>query len=246
MYEKQFQLRYFEMDKFGYASPTTIITLLQEAAADHCLSIGHGLYDLLDKNIGWILLSGFMQIERYPTYKEKITVKTWLSKFTSIKGTRENIIYDSAGNIIGRAKGLWLFFDIEKRRPIRIFDDIVEKWGEFSEESIACDVEKKLEAVSFAEFQKNFLVYRHDLDSNKHVNNLKYLQWLFETIPDEIMDNYCLHTIEGRYVKEANYGDEVESFAEKSNVENAFNHTIKDKNNNWVCANGRTVWKKNF
>ncbi len=244
MFEKNFQLRYFEMDKLGFASPTTIITLLQEAAADHCLSIGHGLYDLFNQNIGWVLLSGYMQIERYPTYKENITIKTWLSKYTSIKGTRENIIYDESGNIIGRAKGLWLFFDIERRRPIRIFDDISEKWGCFTEESISCDIDKKLKAVDTAEYQKNFLVYRQDLDSNKHVNNLKYLQWLFETVPDEIIDNYYLHSIEGRYVKEANYGDQVESLAELDNDDSTFVHTIKVKDNNMVCANGRTVWMK--
>ena len=50
-FEKVFDLRYFEMDKFGEASPTTILTLLEETAADHCYSIGHSLYDLLEQNV---------------------------------------------------------------------------------------------------------------------------------------------------------------------------------------------------
>jgi len=44
MFEKQFDLRYFEMDQYGWASPTTILTLLEEAAADHCLSMKHSLF----------------------------------------------------------------------------------------------------------------------------------------------------------------------------------------------------------
>ena len=36
-FEKQFELRYFEMNKFGEASSTAILTLLEETAADHCL-----------------------------------------------------------------------------------------------------------------------------------------------------------------------------------------------------------------
>ena len=83
MFEKQFDLRYFEMNEFGEASPTTILTLLEEAAADHCLSIKQSLFDLFNQNIGWVLLSGYMQMERYPLYKEKITIRTWLSKYTT-------------------------------------------------------------------------------------------------------------------------------------------------------------------
>ncbi len=243
MFEKQFELRYFEMDKHGCASPTTIITLLQEAAADHCLSINHGLYNLYDKNIGWVLLSGFMQMERYPLYKEKITIRTWISEFSAIKGNRENIIYDEAGKLIGKAKGLWLFFDIKRRRPTRIFDDIINGWNSFSERSAICDLEKKIDPISEAEYKKSFLVHRYDMDSNKHVNNLRYLQWLIETVPDEIIDNYFLYSIDGRYVGEAQHGHTVQSLAKHLNDANEFIHTIKDLDTNLVCANGKTVWK---
>jgi len=42
-FDRQFQLRYFEMNKVGVASPTTILTLLDETAADHCYSINESL-----------------------------------------------------------------------------------------------------------------------------------------------------------------------------------------------------------
>ncbi|WP_369403701.1 acyl-ACP thioesterase domain-containing protein [Geofilum rubicundum] len=81
-YENQFELRYFEMNKFGAASPTTILTLLEETAADHCYSINHSLYDLEKQNVGWVLLSGVIEMDRYPVYKEKITIRTWLSSYS--------------------------------------------------------------------------------------------------------------------------------------------------------------------
>jgi medium-chain acyl-[acyl-carrier-protein] hydrolase len=244
MFEKQFNLRYFEMDQYGWASPTTILTLLEEAAADHCLSMELGLFDLFSQNIGWVLLSGYMQMERYPLYKEKITIKTWISKYTSIKGIRENIIYDEQGGIIGRAKGLWLFFDIKRRMPVRIFDDIKEKWSCFPEESITYDINKKIEAIDSAQYKKRFFVHRYDMDSNKHVNNLRYLQWLIETIPNEIMNDYYMHSIDGRFVGEAQFGHTIESLTEHENDEQKFIHTIRDLDSNQVCAAGRTVWKK--
>lgn len=176
MFEKQFNLRYFETGKYGEATPVTILTLLEETAADHCLSIGHSLYELLEKGIGWVLLSGRMVMERYPRYKETITIKTWLSSFRTFRGIRENLIIGEEGGIIGRAKGFWLFFDIESRRPARIFDEILEGWDTNPEESIEVD-STEVDALDSAAYRNEFVIHRFDMDSNEHVNNLRYLQW---------------------------------------------------------------------
>jgi len=148
-------------------------------------------------------------MESYPLYKEKITIRTWISKYTSIKGIRENIIYNEQGSIIGKAKGLWLFFDIKRRMPVRIFEDIKEKWSCFPEESIRYDINKKIEVINSAKYKKSFLVHKYDMDSNKHVNNLRYLQWLLETIPNEITDNFYMHSIDGRFVGEAQFATQL-------------------------------------
>jgi len=243
-FDKQFELRYFEMDRFGEASPTTILTLLEETAADHCYSINYSLYDLVAQNVGWILLSGVMQMERYPGYKEKITIRTWLSSYSTIKGFRENLIYDEQNNIIGRAKGLWLFFDIERRRPIQIFDDIIEKWSFCKDECINHNVVRKIKAIDNESYAKIFKVNLYDTDTNKHVNNIRYLQWLMESIPEEIIDNYYLHTIDGRFIAEAQFGDTIISMTEKEINDNSFVHTIKIQGSNKVCATAKTLWKK--
>ncbi len=242
--DKQFELRYFEMNEFGVASPTSILTLLEETAADHCCLINHSLDQLAEQNIGWILISGYMQIERYPAYREKITVRTWLSKYSNIKGFRENIIYDEQGLIIGRAKGLWVFFDIEKRRPIQIFNDIKNSWSFKSEECINYNIAKKINAIDSANYTRIFKVNRYDTDKNKHVNNIRYLQWAIESVPDEIINNYYLFSIDGRFVAEAQYDDTIISLAEEDGIDTSFLHTIKIQNNNKVCAIAKTVWKK--
>lgn len=243
-FDKHFELRYFEMNKSGEASATTMLTLLEETAADHCFSINHSLYDLLEKNVGWVLLSGTLQMERYPIYKEKITIRTWLSSYSTIKGIRENIIYDEQNNIIGRAKGLWVFFDIERRRPIQIFNEIKEKWSFCSEESITENITKKITPLNDANNLIKFKVNRYDTDMNKHVNNIRYLQWVIESIPEEIVDNYYLYSIDGRFIAEAQYGDTIISLTQDDVEENAFIHTIKIEASNKVCATAKTVWRK--
>ena len=243
-FEKEYQLRYFEMNKFGEASLTTMLTLLEETAADHCYSIDHGLYDLEKQNIGWVLLSGFMQFDRIPVYKENIIIRTWLSGYSAIKGFRENIIYDEQRNVIGRSKGLWVFFDIKRRRPSRIFDDIMQKWSFDKEECSTHDITKKIDPIEQATFIKEFTVSRFDVDTNQHVNNIRYLQWMIESIPDEIIDNYRLHSIDGRFIAESQYGDKIISFTEKDINENSYSHAIKTSANNTFCATAKTSWKE--
>lgn len=243
-FEKEFELRYFEMNNFGEASPTTILTLLEETAADHCHSIGYGLYDLKKQNIGWILLSGIIKMDRYPVYKEKITIRTWLSTFSSIRGFRENIIYDEQRNIIGRARGLWLFFDIERRRPTQILDEIKQRWSFSSELSIDHDIVSKIETASTSGNSKTFPINRYDVDSYDHVNNIRYLYWLIESMPQDIIDNCYLHSIDGRFVAEAQYGDTLISSTQSDTDDLSFVHSIKTESNDKVCALARTIWKR--
>jgi len=243
-FDKKFELGYFDMNKFGEASATTILTLLEETAADHCYLINHSLYDLERQNIGWVLISGCIEMKYYPKYKEKIVIRTWLSNYSTVKGIRENIIFNEQGQIIGKAKGLWVFFDIKRRRPVQIFDSIIEKWSFDSEQSINHDITKKLDITLSTDPHKEFSVNRFDVDTYLHVSNIKYLQWLIESIPEDVFDNYYLHTIDGRFISEAQYGDTILSYTEKDTNDNSFIHTIKTKHNDKVCATARTFWKE--
>lgn len=243
-FEREFELRYFEMNNFGEASPTTILALLEETAADHCYSIDYSLYDLQKQNIGWVLLSGVIKMDRYPIYKEKITIRTWLSTYSAVRGFRENLIFDENKNIIGRARGLWLFFDTKRRRPIKVFDDILQRWSFDETLSIDHDITKKIEPIESSANAKTFAVSRYDVDSYDHVNNIKYLYWLIESMPQDVVNNFYMQSIDGRFLAEAQYGDTLISFTEKDKDDNSFIHTIKIQANNKVCATARTSWKK--
>ena len=125
------------------------------------------------------------------------------------------------------------------------FNDIKEKWGYYIEESININIKKKIEAIDFASHIKQFKVNRFDTDMNKHVNNIRYLQWVIESIPEDIADNYSLYEINGRFISEAQYGDTVLSLTNTDIVNDSFVHTIKIEGSNKVCATAKTIWRKN-
>lgn len=243
MFVKEFELRYHEMNKFGEATPISMLGLLEDAAADHCHAIDYGLYELLAKDIGWVLISGYMQMNRYPKYKEKITIRTWLSHYKSIRGYRENFIYDEQEKIIGCAKGQWLFFDIKNRKPTRIFPEIETRWGCFPEKCVEHDILQRIEPLTSADNHSQFPVYGYDVDSNEHVNNLKYLQWLLETVPNEYTDKNYMYAIDGRFMAEAEFGHNVMSLTKPLGEDDCFIHTINDITAQKACASAITKWK---
>ncbi len=65
-----------------------------------------------------------------------------------------------------------------------------------------------------------------------------------ESIPDEIIDNYFLHEIDGRFIAEAQYGDHILSLTNPDVTDNSFLHTIKIEGSHKVCATARTIWRK--
>jgi len=242
-FDKKFELKYFDMNKYGEASPVTILTLLEETAAEHSHNIDYCLYTLERRNIGWVLISGIIDMKRYPKYKENIVIRTWISKYSLVKGHRENIIFDDSGNVIGKAKGIWAFYDIEKRKPVPIIDEIKLKWG--INQEISGDVDLDLiKVLNDGEHQQEYDIYRSDVDNNKHVNNIRYFHWLLESLPDDVLDNYYLKRINARFFSEANLGEKIRVYNKNETEQQIFLHTMRSNINNRLLAAAHTIWEK--
>jgi len=243
-FDKKYALRYFEMDRHGTISPTTILTLLEETAAEHCYDIDHSLYNLERQNIGWVLISGSIDMCRYPKYRENIAIRTWISKYTTLRGYRENLIFDDSGAVIGKAKGVWVFYDIAKKKPIPIFNEIKSRWGVNREVSLEVDADIIETMNGDAEYQLEYDVRKSDVDSNKHVNNIRYYHWLVESLPDDITDEYVLKRVNAQFYSEAKYGEKIRIHAKYEPRQNVFLHTMRSNLDNRLLAAAHTVLEK--
>ncbi len=243
IFESKFTINYYDLSQYEEATPMTMLRLLQETAGDHHFAIGENVIDLYRKNLGWVLLAGVMQFDRYPKYKEEIAIQTWLSQYKTIRGIRENLVMDGDGNLIGRAKGLWLFFDVEKRRPTPIPDKFKQGWGLKTETSVDFDISQPIPTINDGEIMDVIKVKKFDIDANKHVNNLRYFQWLIEVIPDNVWKENFLYQIQGKFLNEANYGDQLLIYTKIVKMNEEYLHTVFDMTTNKVCVTAHTWWK---
>ena len=102
-------------------------------------------------------------------------------------------------------------------RSFRMYDDDVS--------SVVCD--------------KEYEVKYSDLDCNLHVNNTKYIEWMFDMIPFVEIKDMEIESITTNYLKEIRLGDKVNlGYNKEGNV-----YTFAFKVNDEVCFSSKLVVK---
>lgn len=244
-HRKTFYIPYYDTYKDGSVTPYNILKYFGETSASHTDQSTSKKEETSKSNYGWMLYRWKVKIDKYPKAKEKIHIDTWASKVDRFYAYREFTILNEDEEILGIASTVWIFVDMEKKRPIRIPDKFIENIDIISESNFNEfeDFKGKIETDSYIEF----MVRRSDIDYNNHVNNAKYLSWILESIPDDIFENYMLYEFEIIYKREIKYGDIILSKNKEDEVKNkevSFIHKISVGKSQKDHAYGLTKWKK--
>ncbi|ADG83236.1 acyl-[acyl-carrier-protein] thioesterase [Thermincola potens] len=245
-YQTSIPVHYYEINNHRQASPVAILNYLEEAAIRHSESVGWGIEKLLANSRGWLLTRWSLHMQKYPQWGETVNIETWPYKFERFYATREFRISDREGRVLGAATTLWVFFDLRRKRPVRIPPDIYDAYGTGAERMVA-DEFADLPVVDEPEIKLEFRVRLSDIDTNDHVNNTKYVEWLLETVPLSVHNGFLLSSVEIAYKKETSYGSTVLCGIKETEAgerQTTFLHIILDKDSGTELARARTVWQK--
>ncbi|TJX14173.1 acyl-ACP thioesterase [Tissierella creatinini] len=240
-YRKKFIIPYYDGDKDGYIRPENLLAYLGETSNLHSDSIGLGLKELKSSNYCWILNRWRARFFKHPRVRDEITIETWCSGIDKFYASREFAVYDKDEDIIFKGSTQWVFLDLNKGRPVRVPEEVGKPYGECKDKLLEdfYDFRKDYEVEKGLEFH----VRRSDIDSNKHVNNVKYLNWILEAVPDDIVDKHRLYDLDIFYKKEVKQGNTIESsiLQDVKELNPTFLHKITNEKE--IHALGRTLWK---
>lgn len=222
--KKEFSTKY-SIDYHGLTSELTItpqrlIDYLQESAVRHSEWAGYPMTWFRDNMRGWLITNWDLKIKRYPKWNEEINVKTWPVLFKGILGYRGFEIIGENNTQILLGMSQWVYTDLEKRRPVKPQDDMCKSYGIIK----PAPFEKDFSFPSKEKFCKissnNVSVSRRDIDTNYHVNNVVYIEWFMDFVPDSIYNNMKPYAIKVYYKKECTLGDEIliELYQDKNNI----------------------------
>ena len=143
-----------------------------------------------------------------PIFKNtNITVKTWTYEFGRVCGPRAYYVLDAdSKEKYAVATGMWTYINTETGRPMEIPPEIIEYYGEGE----APEISYLRRAPSFTaeEHLFDFKVLKRDLDSNGHMNNVKYFEYALEALPS----GKQLAEVEMFYKQSAFLGDKISVF----------------------------------
>lgn len=227
-YKESFIVRCYEVGINKTATVETIANLLQEVGSNHAQSVGFSTDGFATTptmrklHLIWVTARMHIEIYRYPAWSDVVEIETWCQADGTIRTRRDFILKDHAnGEVIGRATSTWVMMNMDTRKLERVTPQIAKEYlihcpeeprFAFPEKENNKSLRKIPKLEDPSEYSKRGLVPRRaDLDMNRHVNNVTYIGWVLESMPQEIIDTHELGSITLDYRRECQQEDVIDS-----------------------------------
>lgn len=240
---EQIRIRASDVTPDGTASVLSLARYFQEAAGHHADALGVSMQDLLASDRAWVLAWLQMDVDQLPTWEDTVTIETWPSGLEGLRATREFVMRGNDRRLC-RGTSTWLVIDTECRRPVRppaSLHDI-----ELPDRPAPLDQDRDdLPLPDGVDRDRTFTVRYHDLDLNRHVNNVRYLEWALETLPHEVLDAYSCTGLSLQFEAETTLGDPVRATADLREEDGALSvrHRLAHAETDETLALAATTWR---
>lgn len=209
IYTEKFKIPLKDIGKDNKIKNRAILEVLENVACYHSDLVGYGVNNIKKTKVTWILLDWKLKVINRPTYGQVLTVNTWGKGMNKFFTYRDYEIYDNNNNLCAIATSKWALIDTEKGKMSRLTENII---NAYKPEKKTVFEEKSLDKVKIPEEFSNTIKYeviRKDIDINKHMHNLYYLDLAYEALPDEIYNKRPFDYVRITYKKEIKLGERV-------------------------------------
>ncbi|KAG6548060.1 hypothetical protein Mapa_010494 [Marchantia paleacea] len=208
---------------------TDVDGFMQEVALNHVSLLGisgtgFGATKGMNENrLIWVITRLHVEVDRYPAWPEAVEIDSWVAKSGKNGMRRDWLLREySTGHIIAKATSTWALMHEDTRRLAKLPDVVRAEITPVFIERCALD-EGIFDRISklddTADYIKlNLTSCRNDLDVNKHINNVKYMRWVMESVPPSTLETHDLSTVTLEYRRECQLEDIVESLTNSTAV----------------------------
>ena len=187
------------------ASAASIISYMLNVAGTDAHLKGFGVEALQGHSFTWVLSRLAVEISTQPRQYTDIEIDTWVNEFNRLSSTR-NFKMRIGDEVIAAGVSQWCMLNMETRQAVdmTLLKDVYERAMVAEASPIAAparlrDVEPQI-SVSRP------VVYS-DIDFNRHVNTLRYIDLIFDTLPLELIEKNAGMRLDINFIAEALYGE---------------------------------------
>ena len=201
IYEQDFIVRYSEVDKDNEITLISVVNYFQEIGCLHSDSLGV----TIGGPVGWVIIQWKVKMLFTDVkWNDKIKVRTWPSGIMGPYFLRDYEMY-KGDKLIAIGTSKWVLVDGNTHSLIKPDDSIKNKFSVVDKKvfNVPMDRLKPLE-----DFTKKIVhkVNNIDLDTNEHVNNIKYIELAYSMLCEK--KNY----VEVMYKHSTVFGEEIECY----------------------------------
>ena len=216
-FSKDYTITCYEADANQLMRPTAMLDLMQEAANANASTLGFGYDEMINSNTAWVLSRIHVKFMNTPKWREEVNLKTWHKGVSKLFYLRDFILSDKAGNPMVLATTSWLIIDMNTRRLVRNSDLAL---SDTAMHAIETPADKVVLPVDIEpELMRKHPVTWSEIDTNGHVNNVKYAVWAIDAVKaedikerplKELLINYDAEVMPGDIVKISRVRQETE------------------------------------
>ena len=240
-YTKEFTISSFDVDAKKQASLQAILRYMQEIAALHAEDMKLGFHDMMKEKRAWVLAQLLVRLEKYPRFRDVITIKTWSNGPDGRYALRDFEINDAHGETVAKASSTWFVVDTEEMKICRL-----ESYFQgYRYENINYALGRKpgrIKPFEVGDRETEFSANYSDLDINGHLNNVRYVDYMLDIFPAEFRLAHDIREIEMNFLKEAKIGDQLSNINKEGETESEYLHCLFNKDSANACFTARTLW----
>ena len=216
-YQMKMKIPFDMADMNGHIKLPDVVLLSLQVSGMQSIELGVGDKTILENyNLVWIIAGYDIEVIRLPRFGEEITIETEALSYNRLFCYRRFTIYDEAGHELINMMAPFVLMDRDSRKVHAVEAEIVGPYqSEFSKKLLRGPKYQSLENPISQDYHVRF----YDLDMNGHVNNSKYLDWIFEVMGADFLTHYIPKKINLKYVKEVRPGGVITSAVERTGLE---------------------------
>lgn len=149
-------------------------------------------------------------------------------------------IHDEQGEELVKIESVFVLMDFVNRKMSSVNEEIIAPFE--SEKIKKIKRQEKIEKVE-AGFMLPYRVRFYDIDSNQHVNNTMYFNWIIDVLGYDFLTTHIPEKVLIRFDKEVEYGNEIESHYEQIALEDGVQTRHEIRMQDQVYCEANITWR---
>lgn len=242
IYQETVTIPFYQTDFNGNLTLPALINYLIQASEQQAVNLGADSALLEKYNVGWVITQYEMTIKKMPKISDTITISTQATSYNKYFCYRDFWVHQNDQEACVHVKAVFVMMDFQTRKMVAVIPEIM---AHFQSEQITKSqrFSKITKLDPKMAKQKLYHVRYFDIDTNRHVNNVHYFEWLLDTLPADFLKQHQIKHVKIRYGHEVRYGQDVHSYLVSDHQENKIITRHKITTDHQDAADAEIIWQ---